>query len=111
MLWRKRTAGKWLLYLGAVGGATAFCTGLIGCLWKASVLKYIALGALVAGFVFLFLWGGGHTLHVLLRSGGEELVRADIRDHTKKRLLEAAASFDVLSGAFDGATTEETEGF
>lgn len=111
MLWKKRTAGKWLLYLGAVGGTTAFCTGLIGCLWKASTLKYIALGALVAGFVFLFLWGGGHTLHVLLRSAGEELVRADIRDHTKKRLLEAAASFDVLSGAFDGAAEEETGDF
>lgn len=111
MLWRKRTAGKWLLYLGAVGGATAFCTGLIGCLWKASVLKYIGLGALVAGFVFLFLWGGGRALHALLRSGGEELVRADIRDHTKKRLLEAAASFDVLSGAFDGIAAEETEDF
>lgn len=104
-------AGKWLLYLGAVGGATAFCTGLIGCLWKASVLKYIGLGALVAGFVFLFLWGGGYALHTLLRSGGEELIRADIRDHTKKRLLEAAASFDVLSGVFDGATAEETEDF
>ena len=111
MLWRKRTAGKWLLYLGVVGGATAFCTGLIGCLWKASVLKYIGLGTLVAGFVFLFLWGGGYVLRVLLHSGGEELVRADIRDHTKKRLLEAAATFDVLSGAFDGAAREETEDF
>lgn len=111
MLWRKRTAGKWLLYLGVVGGATAFCTGLIGCLWRASVFKYIGLGALVAGFVFLFLWGGGYALRALLHSGGEELVRADIRDHTKKRLLEAAASFDVLSGVFDGTAAEETEDF
>ncbi len=111
MLWRKRIAGRWLLYLGAVGGATAFCTGLIGCLWKASVLKYVGMGALVAGFVFLFLWGGGGVLRALIRSGGEELVRADIRDHTKKRLLEAAASFDVLSGVFDGVPAEETEEF
>lgn len=111
MLWKKRTAGKWLRYLGAVGGAMAFCTGLIGCLWKESVLKYMGLGMLVAGFVFLFLWGGGYALHALLCSGGEELVRADIREHTKKRLLEAAASFDVLSGVFDGTTAEETEDF
>ena len=107
MLRRKQTAGRWLLYLGGIGGATAFCTGLIGCLWKESVLKYIGLGALVAGFVFVFLWGGGYALRGLLGSGREELVRADIRDHTKKRLMEAAASFDALSGAFDGATEEE----
>lgn len=111
MLWRKRVAGRWLLYLGGIGGVMAFCTGLIGCLWKESLLKYVGLGSLVAGFVFVFLWGGGCALHALLRSGGEELVRADIRDHTKKRLLEAAASFEVLSGVFDGATTEETEDF
>lgn len=111
MLRRKQTAGRWLLYLGGIGGATAFCTGLIGCLWRESVLKYIGLGALVAGFVFVFLWGGGCALRGLLGSGREELVRADIRDHTKKRLMEAAASFEALSGAFDGATEEESEGF
>lgn len=111
MMWRKRTAGRWLLYLGLVGGATAFCTGVIGCLWEASMLKYIWLGALVAGFVFLFLWAGELALRTLLSSGREELVRADIREHTKKRLLEAAASFEVLSGVFDGVTTEEAEDF
>ncbi len=110
-MWRKRTAGRWLLYLGLVGGGTAFCTGLIGCLWRASVLKYIGLGALVAGFVFLFLWGGEKAMRVLLSSGREELVRADIRNHTKKRLLEAAASFEVLSGVFDGVTVETAEDF
>lgn len=111
MMWRKKTAGRWLVYLGVVGGATAFCTGLIGCLWKESVLKYTGLGALVAGFVFLFLWAGERALQALLGSGREELVRADIRDHTKKRLLEAAASFDVLSGVFDGVTVETAEDF
>ena len=74
-------------------------------------MKYIWLGALVAGFVFLFLWGGEQALRTLLSSGREELIRADIRSHTKKRLLEAAASFDVLSGVFDGVTEEETEDF
>lgn len=111
MMWRKKTAGRWLLYLGIVGGATAFCTGLIGCLWKDSVLKYIGLGALVAGFVFLFLWAGAQVLRTFLNSGREELVRADIRAHTKKRLLEAAESFEVLSGVFDGAAAEEAEDF
>ncbi len=111
MLWKKRIAGRWLLYLGGIGGAITFCTGLIGCLWKESVAKYIGLGTAVAVFVFLFLWGGGHILRALLRSGGEELIRADIRDHTKKRLLEAAASFDVLSGVFDGVAEEESEDF
>lgn len=111
MIRRRKTAGRWLVYLGLVGGATAFCTGIIGCLWKESLLKYTGLGALVAGFVFLFLWAGERVLKVLLGSGHEELVRADIRDHTKKRLLEAAASFDVLSGVFDGVTTEEGEAF
>ena len=111
MMWRKKTAGRWLIYLGLVGGATAFCTGLIGCLWEESTMKYIWLGALVAGFVFLFLWGGEQALRTLLSSGREELIRADIRSHTKKRLLEAAASFDVLSGVFDGVTEEETEDF
>lgn len=111
MMWRKKTAGRWLMYLGMVGGATAFCTGLIGCLWKESLLKYTGLGALVAGFVFLFLWAGEHALRTLLGSCREELVRADIRDHTKKRLLEAAASFDVLSGVFDGVTEETAEDF
>lgn len=110
-MWKKKTAGRWMLYLGLVGGATAFCTGLIGCLWEESMMKYIWLGVLVAGFVFLFLWGGEQALRALLCSGREELVRADIRNHTKKRLLEAAASFDVLSGVFDGVTTEEAEGF
>ena len=111
MMWRKKTAGRWLVYLGVVGGATAFCTGVIGCLWKESVLKFTGLGALVAGFVFLFLWAGERALQALLGSGREELVRADIRDHTKKRLLEAAASFDVLSGVFDGVTVETVEDF
>ena len=111
MMWRKKTAGRWLLYLGLVGGATAFCTGLIGCLWEESTIKYLGLGALVAGFVFLFLWGGEQALRTLLGSGREELIRADIRNHTKKRLLEAAASFDALSGVFDGVTVEETEDF
>ncbi len=100
-----------MLYLGLVGGATAFLTGIIGCLWKESVMKYIGLGALVAGFVFLFLWAGGQVLRTFLFSGREALVRADIRDHTKKRLLEAAASFDVLSGVFDGVAAEEAEDF
>jgi len=111
MMWRKKTAGRWLLYLGMVGGATAFCTGLIGCLWEESVIKYIGLGALVAGFVFLFLWAGERVLRTFLRFGREEMVRADIRDHTKKRLLEAAASFEVLSGVFDGVAEEEAEDF
>ncbi len=111
MIRRKKTAGRWLMYLGLVGGATAFCTGLIGCLWKESLLKYTGLGALVAGFVFLFLWAGERALRTFLGAGREELVRADIRDHTKKRLLEAAASFDVLSGVFDGVTAEEGEEF
>lgn len=111
MMWRKKTAGRWLLYLGIVGGATAFCTGLIGCLWKESTMKYIGLGALVAGFVFLFLWTGEQALRILLNSGREELIRADIRNHTKKRLLEAAASFDVLSGVFDGVAQEDAEDF
>ena len=100
-----------MLYLGAIGGATAFCTGLIGCLWRASTLKYLSLGGLVGGFVFIFLWVGMQALQTFLRSGREELVRADIRDHTKKRLLEAAASFDVLSGMFDGVAEEEAEDF
>ncbi len=111
MVWRKKTAGRWLVYLGLVGGATAFCTGIIGCLWKESVVKYTGLGALVAGFVFLFLWAGERALQAFLGSGREELVRADIRDHTKKRLLEAAESFDVLSGVFDGVTVETAEDF
>lgn len=111
MMWKKKTAGRWLLYLGLIGGATAFCTGVIGCLWEQSTVKFIWLGVLVAGFVFLFLWGGELALRILLGSGREEMIRADIRDHTKKRLLEAAASFDVLSGVFDGVTTEKTEGF
>ncbi|MDD5899863.1 MAG: SpoIIE family protein phosphatase [Lachnospiraceae bacterium] len=111
MMWRKKTAGRWLLYLGIIGGATAFCTGLIGCLWKESTMKYIGLGALVAGFVFLFLWTGEQALWILLKSGREELIRADIRNHTKKRLLEAAASFDVLSGVFDGVAEEDAEDF
>ncbi len=110
-MWRKRTAGKWLRYLGVVGGAIAFCVGLIGCLWRASTIKYIWLGALTAGFVLLFIWAGEQALWVLLRSGREELVRADIRSHTKKRLLEAAASFEALSGAFDGTAEETAEGF
>lgn len=111
MMWRKRTAGKWLRYLGAIGGGTAFCTGLIGCLWKESTVKYLWLGAMIAGFVFLFLWVGEKALFALLSSGREELVRADIRNHTKKRLLEAAASFDVLSGVFDGVAAEDAEEF
>lgn len=111
MMWRKKAAGRWLLYLGVMGGATAFCTGLIGCVWKESVMKYIGLGTLVAGFVFLFLWSGEQALRSLLSSGREELLRADIRNHTKKRLLEAAASFEVLSGVFDGVAEEEAEGF
>lgn len=111
MMWKKKTAGRWLLYLGLFGGATAFCTGLIGCLWEESPLKYLWLGVLVAGFVFFFLWGGEQALCSLLRSGREELIRADIRNHTKKRLLEAAASFEVLSGVFDGVTTEAAEDF
>ena len=111
MLWRKKTAGRWLLYLGLVGGASAFCTGLIGCLWKESVMKYIGLGALVAGFVFLFLWAGEQIIKAFFSPGREELVRADIRNHTKKRLLEAAASFEVLSGVFDGVTDENGEDF
>lgn len=111
MMWKKKTAGRWLLYLGLIGGATAFCTGLIGCLWEGSALKYIWLGVLVAGFVFLFLWGGEMALKSLLGSGREEMIRADIREHTKKRLLEAAASFEVLSGVFDGVSSEEVEGF
>lgn len=74
-------------------------------------MKYIWLGALTAGFVLLFLWVGERALWSLLRSGREELVRADIRNHTKRRLLEAAASFEVLSGVFDGVAAEETEGF
>ncbi|MBQ9768378.1 MAG: SpoIIE family protein phosphatase [Lachnospiraceae bacterium] len=110
-MWRKRTAGKWLWYLGLVGGGTAFFAGLIGCLWEESTMKYIWLGALVAGFVFVFLWAGQRALCSLLRSGREELVRADIRTHTKRRLLEAAASFETLSGVFDGVATEEAEGF
>lgn len=110
-MWRKKTAGRWLLYLGLVGGITAFCTGLIGCLWKESMLKYIWLGAIVSGFVFLFLWAGEKALWALLYSGREELVRADIREHTKKRLLSAAESFEVLSGVFNGATAETVEGF
>ncbi len=104
-------AGKWLWYLGMIGGAAAFLTGLIGCLWKESVVKYIWLGALVSGVVLMFLWAGERALYSLLRSGREELVRADIRTHTKRRLLEAAASFETLSGVFDGAATEEAEGF
>ena len=111
MIRRKKMAGRWLMYLGVVGGATAFCTGIIGCLWRESLLKYTGLGALVAGFVFLFLWAGERALRALLGSGQAELVRADIRDHTKKRLLEAAASFDVLSGVFDGVTEETAEEF
>lgn len=111
MTWRKRTAGKWLWYLGCIGGGTAFCTGLIGCLWKESTAKYIWLGTVIAGFVFLFLWAGEKALFTLLSSGREEMVRADIRNHTKKRLLEAAASFDVLSGVFDGVTEEAVEEF
>lgn len=111
MIWRKRTAGRWLLYLGLVGGTTAFFTGLIGCLWRASAMKYIALGGLVAGFVFLFLWAGMQVLRALLGNGREEMVRADIRNHTKKRLLEAAESFEVLSGVFDGVTEEDAEDF
>lgn len=111
MMWRKRTAGRWLLYLGVLGGATAFCTGLIGCLWKESLIKYVGLGTLVAGFVFVYLWAGGNALCGLLRAGRDELVRADIRSHTKKRLLEAAESFEVLSGVFDGAATEVAEDF
>lgn len=111
MMWRKRTAGRWLRYLGFIGGATAFLAGLIGCMWRESAIKYIWLGTMIAGFVFVFLWAGERALWVLLRSGREELIRADIRNHTKKRLLEAAASFEVLSGAFDGVTEEEAEGF
>lgn len=111
MMWKKKTAGRWMLYMGVVGGATAFCTGLIGCMWKESMAKYMVVGGLVTGFVTLFLWAGERALKVFLGSGREELVRADIRDHTKKRLLEAAASFEVLSGVFDGVATEETEGF
>lgn len=110
-MWRKRTAGKWLRYLGLISGAVAFCVGLIGCLWRSSTIKYIWLAALTAGFVFLFIWAGEQALWVLLRSGREELVRADIRSHTKKRLLEAAESFEVLSGVFDGTASEETKGF
>lgn len=110
-MWRKRTAGKWLRYLGLVSGATAFCVGLIGCLWRSSTIKYIWLAVLTAGFVFLFIWAGEQALWTLLRSGREDMVRADIRSHTKKRLLEAAASFEVLSGVFDGTTAEEAEGF
>ena len=111
MMRRKKAVGRWMLYLGLAGGATAFCTGLIGCLWKESVFKYIGLGALVAAFLFLFLWAGENLLFMLTNSGGEELIRADIRNHTKKRLLEAAESFEVLSGVFNGATAEETEEF
>lgn len=111
MMWKKKTAGRWLLYLGIVGGATAFCTGLIGCMWKESMIKYMVVGGLVTGFVILFLWAGERALRVFLCSGGDEMVRADIREHTKKRLMEAAASFEVLSGVFDGVATEETEGF
>jgi len=110
-MWRKKTAGRWLLYLGLVGGAAAFCTGLIGCLWKESMLKYIWLGAIISGFVFLFLWAGEKALWALLYSGREELVRADIREHTKKRLLSAAESFAVLSGVFHGCTAETEDGF
>lgn len=111
MIRRKKAAGRWFMYLGLVGGATAFCTGIIGCLWKESLIKYTGLGALVAGFVFVFLWAGERVLQTFLDSGREELVRADIREHTKKRLLEAAASFDVLSGVFDGVTEEGAEAF
>jgi len=111
MIRRRKAVGRWLVYLGLTGGAVAFCTGVIGCLWEESLLKYVGLGTLVAGFVFLFLWGGEKVLFSLLHSGREELVRADIRDHTKKRLLEAAASFEVLSGVFDGVSVEEAEGF
>lgn len=110
-MWRKRTAVKWLWYLGGVGGAISFLVGFIGCLWEESTLKYIWLAALIAGFVFVFLWAGERALCSLLRSGREELVRADIRSHTKRRLLEAAASFETLSGVFDGVATEEAEGF
>ncbi|MCH5272278.1 MAG: SpoIIE family protein phosphatase [Lachnospiraceae bacterium] len=111
MMWKKRTAGRWLRYLGLVSGAAAFCVGLIGCLWKNSTIKYMWLATLTAGFVLLFIWAGEQALWVLLRSGREELVRADIRNHTKKRLLEAAASFEVLSGVFDSVASEETKGF
>ncbi len=111
MMWRKRTAGRWLWYLGLMGGLVSFCVGVIGCLWQASTEKYIWLGALTAGFVMLFLWAGERALFSLLRSGREELLRAEIRNHTKRRLLEAAASFEVLSGVLDGTTAEETEGF
>lgn len=110
-MWKKRTAGKWLWYLGMIGGMAAFLAGLTGCLWKESAIKYIWLGTLIAGFVLVFLWSGERALWSLLRSGREELFRADIRSHTRRRLLEAADSFETLSGVFDGAAAEEAEGF
>ncbi len=111
MMRSRKAFGRRLWYLGLVGGTTAFCTGLIGCLWKESVVKYIGLGGLVAGFVFLFLWAGEQLLFSVYPAAGEVLLRADIREHTKKRLQEAASSFETLSGVFDGVSVEEAEGF
>lgn len=110
-MWSKRTAGKWLLYLGMVGGAVSFFTGLIGCLWKESVIKYVGIGGLAAGFVLLFVWGGEQVLEAFFGNGRQDFLRADIRQHTKRRLMEAARSFEVLSGVFDCVGGEKEEGF
>lgn len=110
-MWRKRTAGRWLGYLGIMGGVIAFLTGLIGCVWKESVIKYIWLGILVVGFVFFFVWIGGQAVVSLLHPENTEEVGRKVWEDTRNRLREAAASLEVLSKTFERRGSEEGEEF
>ena len=110
-MWRKRTAGRWLGYLGVMGGIVAFMTGLIGCIWEESLIKYISLGILVVGFVFFFVWIGGHAVITLLHSEKREDPGVKDREETKQRLLEAAASLEVLCDTFGKECAEDGESF
>lgn len=110
-MWRKKAAGKWLGYLGAMGGATAFLTGFIGCIWKESVMKYIWLGILVAGFVFFFVWLGGQALTDLFHPNLIGKMGSSERMQTKERLLLAADSLAMLCGSLEKKEPGVEEGF
>lgn len=110
-MWKRKIAGKWLRYMGIAIGFIAFLTGIIGCLWKESPTKFLFLGALIAGLVFLMVYAVEWAVMTFLLSGRDDTIRADIRDHTRKQLLSAADSFEALSEMVRGLRGEEPEEF
>lgn len=110
-MWRKKTAGRWLLVLGVLGGAIAMVAGVIGCLWQESVAKYLCLGMVVAVFVFFFLRMGEEALLCLLKNGKESRFCAQVREVTGRRLSEAAESVRALSAAFAEKQISDGDGF